>query len=83
MKSSDELRRENEALRERISRLSAASLRISSSLDLNTVLQEVVNSACALTDARYGVITTIDDSGQPQDFVSSGFTPEQHRRLAS
>ena len=82
MKSPDELRRENEALGDRISRLSAAILRISASLDVNTVLQEVVDSARALTGARYGVITTIDDAGQPQDFVSSGFTPAEHRQLA-
>ena len=82
MKSPDELRRENEALGERISRLSAAILRISASLDVNTVLHEVVDSARALTGARYGVITTLDDSGQPQDFVSSGFTPAEHQQLA-
>ena len=82
MKSPDELRRENEALGDRISRLSAAILRISASLDLTTVLHEVVDSARALTGARYGVITTIDDSRQPQDFVSSGFTPAEHQQLA-
>ena len=82
LKSPDELRRENEALGERIARLSAAILRISASLDVNTVLQEVVDSARALTGARYGVITTIDDAGQPQDFVSSGFTPAEHQQLA-
>ena len=82
MKSPDELRRENEALGDRISRLSAAILRISASLDVNTVLHEVVDSARALTGARYGVITTLDDAGQPQDFVSSGFTPDEHQQLA-
>ena len=82
MKSPDELRRENEALGDRISRLSAAILRISASLDLNTVLHEIVDSARALTGARYGVITTIDDAGQLQDFVSSGFTPAEHQQLA-
>ena len=82
LKSPDELRRENEALGERISKLSAAILRVSASLDVNTVLQEVVDSARALTGARYGVITTIDDAGQPQDFVSSGFTPAEHQQLA-
>ncbi len=51
-----------EALRDRISKLSAASLRISSSLDLNTVLREVVESARELTGARYGAITILDDS---------------------
>ncbi len=47
MKSPDEVHRENEALRERISRLSAASVRISASLDLNTVLQEAAGRAAA------------------------------------
>ena len=62
LKSPDELRRENEALGDRISKLSAAILRISASLDVHTVLHEVVDSARALTGARYGVITTIDDA---------------------
>ena len=82
MKSPDELRRENEALGDRISRLSAAILRISASLDLNTVLHEIVDSARALTGAGYGVITTIDDSRQLQDFVTSGFTPDEQQQLA-
>ena len=81
MKKPDELRRENEALRERVTRLSAAILRISASLDLNTVLQEAVESACALTGARYGGITTLDEGGQVRDFVTSGITPDEHRQL--
>ena len=72
---SGELRRENEALRERIVRLSAAVLRISASLDVMTVLREVVDSARALTGARYGLIAAVDAAGQPQDFVISGLTP--------
>ena len=68
-----------ETLRE----LSAALLRVNASLDLTTVLQEVVDSARALTSARYGVVTTVDEAGQVQDFVSSGFTPEEHRQLAA
>ena len=83
MKSPGEIHRENETLRERISRLSEASVRISASLDLNTVLQEVVDSARALTGARYGVIATIGEDGQAQDFVSSGITPDEHRQLAA
>ena len=69
-------------LRERISRPSAAVLRVSASLDLNTVLQEVVEGARALTGTRYGAITTIDARGQDREFVSSGLTSEQHRQLA-
>ncbi len=81
MQSPDELKRENEALRDRISKLSAAILRISESLDVSTVLQEVVESACALTGARYGTIMTVDEAGQVQEYVTSGITPEQNRQF--
>ena len=70
-----------EALRARISALSTAILRISASLEVTTVLQEAVDSARALTGARYGLIATIDEDGDVQDFFSSGFTPEEHRQL--
>ena len=83
MNKSNEMELEIRALRERLSRLSTAVLRISSSLDLDTVLREVVASARALTGARYGVITTIDKAGQVQDFVTSGLTPDEHRQLAA
>ena len=79
MTHSDDLKRENEALRARIATLNAAILRINASLDLQTVLGEVVESARALTGARWGVIATVDEAGVPGDFVFSGFTPvEQH-----
>ena len=82
MTGPEELRRENAALRARIARLSAASLRIASSLDLDTVLREIAESARALTGARYGAIATVDEAGAPVDFVTSGFTAEQHRAMA-
>ena len=72
---------EIEVLRARIAALSAASLRISASLDLETVLNEVVESARALTGARYGAVATIDKAGAPEDFVTSGLTEEENRRL--
>ena len=81
MNKLDELRRENAVLRERISRLTEASLRINTSLDLNTVLREVVDSACVLTGARYGVIATIGEDGRAQEFVTSGLTPQEHEGL--
>ncbi len=56
----DEPGGEIQALRERLSKLSAASLRISESLDVNTVLREVVESARALTGAGCSGITTMD-----------------------
>ena len=81
MKDAGELERENEALRDRLSRLSQASLRINESLDFEGVLQEVVDSARAITDARFGGLTTMDSSGQMESFLSSGLTPEQHQAL--
>ena len=77
MTGSGELRREIEALRERVSRLSAAMLRASASRDLDAVLQEVVDSARALTGARYSLIVTVDGAGGMEEFVTSGFTPAQ------
>ena len=82
MNTSDELKRENEALRERIAKLNAAVLRVNASLDLDTVLQEVVDGARSLTGAIYGIIVLVDDEGRAQDFFTSGFTAEQHRLLS-
>ena len=81
MSTTSDQRHEIEALRERLSALSAASLRISASLDLDTVLHEIAETARALTGARYAVITTIDDSGRLEDAVIDGFTPEQARQI--
>ena len=81
LKTRDELAREVEALRERISALTAAILRISASLDVATVVREIAEAARALTHARYAIITTIDDTGQPDDVVFSGFTHEEQRMV--
>ncbi len=67
--------------RERLARLSAASLRISESLDFDTVLQEVVDGARALTASRYGAITVLGEAGQTPDFIVSGVTREEHQGL--
>ena len=77
----DVLRMENDALRGRLSRLSQASLRINESLELDAVLQGALDAARSLTGARYGVITLLDDAGRVQDFLSSGMTEEEARRI--
>ncbi|MDE2767861.1 MAG: response regulator [Chloroflexota bacterium] len=81
MNHPDELIRENEALRERLSRLSEASLRITEDLDFDTVLQEVVDGARLLTGADRGSIVTIGDSGQIQDFITSNIDDEELRHI--
>ena len=50
------------ALRDRLSRLSEASLRINESLEFDSVLKEVVDTARALTGAHYGVITALHEA---------------------
>ncbi len=77
----DELLRENESLRSRLAKLSEASLRINESLDFDTVLQVVLDSARTLTEARFGVITILDEAGRLQDFLSSGMTQDEADKL--
>ncbi len=81
LEEADSLRRENEALRERLSGLSEASLRISRSLDVDTVLQGVIDGACSLTRARYGALVAFDDSGGIETLITSGVTPEERPRF--
>ena len=49
-------------------------LRINESLDFDTVLQDVVDSARSLTDSRYGAITVWGEAGHKPDFIVSGLT---------
>ena len=81
MKQPDVLKRENEALRERLTRLSRASLQINESLDIDAVLQSVLDSACSLTGARCGVLTLLDETQYAGDFLSSGMTYEEAERI--
>ena len=81
MRNSIKPERQIETLHERISALTAAILRISASLDVGTVVRESAEAARALTGARYAIITTIDDTGQPEDVVFCGFTSEEERQV--
>ena len=72
---------EIESLRTRLSKLSEASLRVSETLDVNTVLKEVIDNARELTDARYGALLTYEQSGGIQDFITSGISAEEIERM--
>ena len=73
MRTCESFQMENGVLHERLSRLSDAGLRINESLELDAVLQGALESARSLTHARYSFITTLDDAGQVEDFLVSGF----------
>ncbi len=63
------------ALRHRLSMLSEASLRITESFDLDTVLQRVLDSPRSLTDARFAHICQSQgslDQSSPQIIVHHG-----------
>ena len=81
LEEADSLRRENEALRDRLSRLSKASLRITEYLDHDAVLQGVIDEARLLTDARYGALVAFGAPGSIETLITSGITPEERGRL--
>ena len=64
LEPADGLKREIETLRNRLSGLSEAGVRITEDLDLDTVLQEVVDAARSLTGARISGLTTLDEAGE-------------------
>lgn len=75
------LRNETERLRSRLLLLSNLSRRIASSLDLATVFQDVIDSACELTRARYGALGVFDASGSIEQFITHGVTDGERRRI--
>ena len=75
--------REIERLRARLATMSEVSRRITESWDLDIVLQEVVDGARSLTDARYGAVGVFEDSGRVRQFITSGMTPEERQLLGS
>ena len=83
MQEFDDLIHENQTLRSRMGRLSDVSLRITESLDLDTVLQEVVDGARTLTSAQYGALAVFDALGRVEKFITSGITEEARQRMGS
>ena len=72
--------REIDRQRARVAAMSEMSRRVTRSLDLDTVLQEVVDGARSLTDARYGAVGMFDDSGHMRKFITSGITSDEPRQ---
>ena len=82
MSQTDERDRRIADLQERLKRLSEAGRQINESLDLDLVLSRVLDSARALTDARYAIIVTLTADGQIEDHLVSGMTEEESQALA-
>lgn len=68
---------------DRLSLLSRLSVRISASLEVATVLEEVVVGACILTGARYGALGVFDSTGHVTQFITHGLSEAQRARIGS
>lgn len=79
-RESANLQRENERLRKRLSQLSDLSKRITSSLKVATVLQNIVDAASDLVGSENGVLVVFDESGRIRTFVTHGITSKQQER---
>ena len=79
MERDNERDMEMTSLRERLSRFSAASLRINENLDFDQLLQEVVDGARSLTGSRYGVMTVFVDAEELPHFIVSGMTDQERQ----
>ena len=59
-----------------------AVVAVSSDLDLHSVLNRIVESACRITQARYGALGVLASGGRAlADFVTFGVTEEEHRAI--
>ncbi len=72
---------DHDMARDRLSRVSEATLQINESLDFDNVLQQVVDNARALTEARYGIIITVGQVGELEMLFTSGISEEEHDLL--
>ena len=81
MTQPEERDRQIAALRDKLSRLSRASLRINESLDVEAALQGVLDGARSVTGAAYALITTLDESGGVDDHLVAGISADDAERL--
>jgi signal transduction histidine kinase len=71
-----------EAMEERTRALVEAGIALSSELSLDAVLQKLVETAAALTGARYAALGVLDPAGQHLDrFLTAGIDGETRRAI--
>ena len=75
------LRQDNSRLADRLELLSRLSRRITSTLEPDAVLQDIVDAACDLTSARYGALAVFEATGRIRHFVTHGVTPHERERI--
>jgi signal transduction histidine kinase len=68
-------------LQDRKDVLLEAGLTLASELSLPMVLQRIVDIAAQVTDARYGALGVIGDSGELVEFITTGLSAKQRRAI--
>ncbi len=81
MRSARDDEREVEQLRQRLTRMGKAFLQINENPDFTAVLQSVLDSARSLTEARYGMMTLVEDGERTQNCLISGLSPGQAQQI--
>jgi len=61
--------------------LNEASLSLTSELSLEAVLQKVVDLSRQVVQARYGALGVLDQEGRIQEFITSGISPKERKRI--
>ena len=69
-------------LRAQLQALNEASIAITSELSLDRVLKRIVDLARELAGAHYGALGVPDGKGELEQFVVSGMTPEEVKRVS-
>jgi signal transduction histidine kinase len=59
-----------------------AVLAVSSDLDLHSILNQIVSSACDVTHARCGFLGVLGENGELIDYVVEGFTEDEVKAMA-
>ena len=68
----------------RLHDLFRASIALNAELSLDALLQKLVETAAALTDARYAALGVIDETGgELERFLTTGIDAEEHARIGN
>ena len=66
---------------EQLAALNEASLSLTSELSLEAVLQKVVDLSRKVVQARYGALGVLDEQGRLQEFITSGISARERKRI--
>ena len=76
-----DLEREVEQLQERLDRIVETFSHINEDIDSTAILQTILDSTRSLTDARYGMMTLLEDDGRVKDCLVSGLSRSQAQQI--